>query len=89
MSLQRGKAQAFSCVKATYSSEFEYYLCSKFEIEASIIILKQSLFHPTSLFETKVESPILSTNANSLSDPITLNKPVDHYEGSSDESWTT
>ena len=89
MCLQPGKARAFRYVQATYSSESKYYLCSKFEIEARIIILKQSLFHPTSLFKTKVQSPILSTNANSLSEPVALNNPVDHYEGSLDESWTT
>ena len=31
MRLQRRKARAFSYVQATYGSEFEYYLCSKFE----------------------------------------------------------
>ena len=34
VSLQRRKARAFSYVQAMYGSEFGYYLCSKFEIEA-------------------------------------------------------
>ena len=62
------RAQEYLTIVPSYVRYGALQICSmkvlqldfKFELEAQVINLKESLFHPTSLFETKVESPMIA-----------------------------